>query len=275
MALATTPLLCPFIIASDIFTLKKDIAKTHCINVGLNIPDNAPLVVYQAALAENWLLMGLKTDSSHVDVQLSKMEAAIENIASLVMAGNLAVKQFMEREAVVAITTKAMPIDEPKWTTMIAKNVYQVVNQVVETLVDAPKQEERKLNLRLTGFEAKEGETEKELVQRFNIKLLQGQMRLCAKVIVTTWQRPVTMWASTSMAGARAGAVLLKFVTSEDHQTTFRGRKGLVGTKLGLDEDLTPTQQACKSKLWPLFKEAKAAGKRAFWRVVELFINGT
>jgi len=34
----------------------------------------------------------------------------------------------------------------------------------VETLADVPKQEEHKLNLRLTGFKAKEGETEKELV---------------------------------------------------------------------------------------------------------------
>jgi hypothetical protein len=34
----------------------------------------------------------------------------------------------------------------------------------METVVDAPKQEEHKLNLRLTGFEAKEGETENELV---------------------------------------------------------------------------------------------------------------
>jgi hypothetical protein len=46
-------------------------------------------------------------------------------------------------------------------------------------------------------------------------------------------------------------------------------------TKLGLDEDLTPTQQARKSELWPLFKEAKAAGKRAFWRAVKLFVDGT
>jgi hypothetical protein len=38
----------------------------------------------------------------------------------------------------------------------------------VETLVDALKQEERKFNLCLTSFEAKEGETEKELVQRLN-----------------------------------------------------------------------------------------------------------
>jgi hypothetical protein len=30
--------------------------------------------------------------------------------------------------------------------------------------------------------------------------------------------------------------------TNEDHQAVLRGHKGLVGTKLGLDEDLTPTQ---------------------------------
>jgi hypothetical protein len=47
-----------------------------------------------------------------------------------------------------------------------------VVNQAVETLADMPKQEECKFNLRLTGCEAKEGETEKELVQWFNIELL-------------------------------------------------------------------------------------------------------
>jgi hypothetical protein len=56
----------------------------------------------------------------------------------------------------------------PKWTTVMAKNVRQVVNRVVETLADMLKQEEHKLNLRLTGFEAKEGETEKELVQWLN-----------------------------------------------------------------------------------------------------------
>ncbi len=39
-------------------------------------------------------------------------------------------------------------------------------------MADAPKQEEHKLNLRLTGFEVKEGETENELVHRLNIELL-------------------------------------------------------------------------------------------------------
>jgi hypothetical protein len=47
--------------------LKKDIAKTHYNNVRFNVPGNAPLAVYQAALAGHWLLMGFKTDSSFVD----------------------------------------------------------------------------------------------------------------------------------------------------------------------------------------------------------------
>jgi hypothetical protein len=91
MALDGALLLCPFIVASDIFTVKKDTTKTHYNNAGLNILDNAPLTVYQAALARHWLVMGFKTDSSLVDARLSKMEATIENIASFTAVGNLAV----------------------------------------------------------------------------------------------------------------------------------------------------------------------------------------
>jgi len=144
--------------------LKKDTAKQHCNNAGPNVPNNASLLVYQAALVEHWLVMGLKIDNSLVDAWLSKMEAAIENIASFATAGNLVVNQLMEREAVAAVTTKAMFAKEPKWTTVMAKNVHQVVNRAMETLINALKQEQRKLNLCLTGFEAKEGEIEKELV---------------------------------------------------------------------------------------------------------------
>jgi hypothetical protein len=150
-----------------------------------------------------------------------------------------------------------------------------VVNQAVETLVDTPKQQERKLNLHLTGFKAKEGEIEIKLVQRLNTKVLQGQIKLRAKVIVATRQRPVTTQASTSTVKMRPGTVLLKFATSKDRQAALQGRKGLAGTKLGLDNDLTFAQQARKSELWPLFKEAKVAGKHAFWCATELFINDT
>jgi len=144
----------------------------HCSNAGLNVPDNAPLVVYQVALAGHWLVMGLEIDSSPIDTQLSKMEAAIENITSLTTASNLAINQLIEHEATATVTIKATSKEEPKWTTVMAKNMHQVVRRAVETLADAPKQEECKLNLHLTGFEAKEGKTENEPVQRLNTKLL-------------------------------------------------------------------------------------------------------
>jgi hypothetical protein len=56
------------------------------------------------------------------------MEAAIENIASLTSASNLAVNQLIECEATATVTTKAMSIEEPKWTTVMTKNVRQVVS---------------------------------------------------------------------------------------------------------------------------------------------------
>ncbi len=78
----------------------------HYSNVGLNVPHNAPLVVYHVDLAGHWLVMGLKTDSSPIDARLSKMEVTIENIASFVTVGNLAINQLMEREAVATVTAK-------------------------------------------------------------------------------------------------------------------------------------------------------------------------
>jgi hypothetical protein len=78
----------------------------------------------------------------------------------------------MEREVATVVTAKATSAKEPKWTTVMAKNMRQVVSRAVETLANAPKQEERKLNLRLTSFKAKEGETKKKLVHRLNIELL-------------------------------------------------------------------------------------------------------
>jgi hypothetical protein len=74
-------------------------------------------------MAGHWLVMGLKTDSSLVDMRLSKMEVAIGNIVSLTAVGNLAINQLMQRKAGTAITAKVASIEKPKWTTVMAKNV--------------------------------------------------------------------------------------------------------------------------------------------------------
>ncbi len=118
---------------------KKDTTNMHYNNARFNILDHAPMAVYHPALAGHWLVMGFKIDNSPIDVQLSKMEVAIENIVFLAAVGNLAVKELMEREVIMAITAKVTFMEEPKCTMAMAKNVRQVVSRVVETLVDMPK----------------------------------------------------------------------------------------------------------------------------------------
>jgi hypothetical protein len=76
--------------------------------------------------------MGLKIDSSLVDARLSKMEATINNIASAVTVGNFAINQQIECEAAVLVITKVVSAEEPKWTTMMAKNMRQVVRWLAE-----------------------------------------------------------------------------------------------------------------------------------------------
>jgi hypothetical protein len=51
------------------------------------------------------------------------MEVAIENIASLATTSNLTVNQLMECEVAMTITVKVASTEEPKWTTVMAKNV--------------------------------------------------------------------------------------------------------------------------------------------------------
>jgi hypothetical protein len=46
MVLDAASLLCPFTTASDIFALKKDIAKQYRDNAKLNVPDDASMAVY-------------------------------------------------------------------------------------------------------------------------------------------------------------------------------------------------------------------------------------
>ncbi len=71
----------------------------------------------------------------------------------------------------------------------------------------------------------------------------------------------------------KALAVIITLASVQDKLTVLRARKGLQGTQLGLDEDLTPTQQAQKRAAWTTFKEAKEAGERVYWRGADLYIN--
>jgi hypothetical protein len=55
----------------------------------------------------------------------------------------------------------------------------------------------------------------------------------------------------------KAPTVIIMLALVHDKLTMLHTHKGLQGTQLGLDEDLTPAQQAHKQAVWATFKEAK------------------
>jgi hypothetical protein len=59
----------------------------------------------------------------------------------------------------------------------------------------------------------------------------------------------------------KASVVIIMLASVHDKLMVLRTRKGLQGIQLGLNEDLTPTQQAQKRAAWATFKEAKEAGE--------------
>jgi hypothetical protein len=82
----------------------------HYNNIGLNVPYNASLAVYKAALVGHWLVTNFKTDNSPIDMWLSKMEASTENIVSLTAVGSLTINQLMEHEAAAVVIAKSMSV---------------------------------------------------------------------------------------------------------------------------------------------------------------------
>jgi hypothetical protein len=71
----------------------------------------------------------------------------------------------------------------------------------------------------------------------------------------------------------KAPAIIITLASVHDKLMVLRAHKGLQGTQLGLDEDLTPVQQAHKRAAWATFKEAKEAGEWVYWRGADFYVN--
>ncbi len=166
----------------------------------------------------------------------------------------------------------------------LATDLARVSKQVtlLGSHADSHERMERSAKARLTSFPAQDGETPATLLARVQTELVQGQMKVAGvRVISATRQEPR---AQRSYAAAAAGerqapadrhpAVLLEFASPADRLQVLKARRLLAGTKYGLEEDMTPWQLAQKRAAWSTFKNAKTAGKKAYWRAEKLFING-
>jgi predicted secreted hydrolase len=132
----------------------------------------------------------------------------------------------------------------------------------------------RSCSARIIRFDETEGETARQLLDKVNSQVLQGQMKLAIKA-VAIMRQPISRRAETKPGNVCTQAVLVTFATAEDRKVVFQNHVVLKGTHWGLEEDLTKQQQEQKRASWHLFEKAKAEKKKAYWRGTDLYINDT
>ena len=60
----------------------------------------------------------------------------------------------------------------------------------------------------------------------------------------------------------------------QEAEAIVKARRKLQGPSLVIMDELTPMEFAAQQPLWPLFKEARAAGKKAHFHRARLFVDG-
>ncbi len=147
---------------------------------------------------------------------------------------------------------------------------------------DSQERKDRSAKARLTNLPVQDGETPATLLTRVQTEVVQGQMKVAGVQLISATrqeQRAPRSYAAATTGEKQAPAdrhpaILLEFASPADRLQVLKARRQLQGTKYGLQEDMTPLQQARKRAAWPVFKEAKAAGKKAYWRADKLFVEG-
>jgi hypothetical protein len=145
-----------------------------------------------------------------------------------------------------------------KWKEVVGRKVNKVANKV-DWVTDTDLVKAREANIQVTELTMSKGETSKQLMELVQTELF-DRLKVVDRVQVQKvhWQMPP---GRLDKATNKAPAVIITLASVHNKLTVLRTRKGLQGTQLGLDEDLTPAQQAQKRAAWATFKEAKEAGE--------------
>jgi hypothetical protein len=152
----------------------------------------------------------------------------------------------------------------------VGRKVDKVANKV-DRATNADLVKAREANIRVTGLTMSKGETSKQLMELVQTELL-DRLKVADCVQVQKVHRQMSS-RRLDKATDKAPVVIITLASVHDNLMMLRARKGLQGTQLGLDEDLTPVQQAQKRAAWATFKEAKEAGERVYWHGADLYIN--
>jgi len=174
------------------------------------------------------------------------MEQVTKNILALAMEAKIVtvisqVEMLQNKVDEMAKSFDTMQDNEEKWKEVVGKKVDKVANKV-DRATDADLVKAREANIRVTGLTMSKGETSKQLMELVQMELL-DRLKVVDRVQVQKVHRQMLL-GQLDKATDKALVVIIMLASVHDKLTVLHARKGLQGTQLGLDEDLTPAQQA-------------------------------
>ncbi len=192
------------------------------------------------------------------------MEQVVENILVPAMETKIVtvtgqVEKLQNKVDAMAKSFDTMQDNGEKWKEVVGRKVDKVAHKV-DRATNADLVKAKEANIRVTGLTMSKGETSKQLMELVQTELL-DRLKVADRVQVQKVHRQMPS-GQLDKATDKAPAVIITLASVHDKLTVLHARKGLQGTQLGLDEDLTPAQQAQKRAAWATFKEAKKAGER-------------
>lgn len=148
----------------------------------------------------------------------------------------------------------------------------QVVSQVVQQEVwESVERKSRAKTLRITGLEESPDESPSQTKEKV-VQMLKSQMQIPNPE--QHLESAVRVGRLTSSKAGKDRVILARCVTAQSRGQLLSAKRRLKGSKIGVDEDRTPAQQAAHFRLVQLMREAREQKKHA--RIVggRLFVNG-
>jgi hypothetical protein len=148
------------------------------------------------------------------------------------------VEKLQNQVDAMAKSFDTMQDNGEKWKEVVGKKVDKVANKV-DRATDADMVKAREANIRITGLTMSKGENSKQLMELVHMELL-DRLKVVDHVQVQKVHRQMSS-GRLDKAANKALAIIITLASVHEKLIVLRARKGLQGTQLGFDKDLTLT----------------------------------
>jgi hypothetical protein len=170
------------------------------------------------------------------------MEQVTKNILAPTMETKIVtvtrqIEKLQNKVDTMAKSFDTMQDSGEKWKEVVGRKVDKVANKV-DQATDADLVKAREANIWVTGLTMSKGETSKQLIELVQRELL-DKLKVTNRVQVQKVHQQMSS-GRLDKATDKALTVIITLASVHDKLTVLRACKGLQGTQLGLNEDLTP-----------------------------------